>query len=214
MTMNKIHLRFCLTFFLCACAYAQVPSPQPPPADDRDAAGLLGKDYFSASLFTESFRNSTLTHGYGTDLDLNLPVVDNFDMALSGEFERVPKTPQVTDGAFDLSFIGYLRAGGVKPFLDLDVGYLLKKTKPNGTETRVNSGTYAVGAGLEVPVAKSTSLVGRAAIDDEFNRGSHHAWGYTAGVEQIISRGVDALLDVTFNAGNSTVFSLGVAFTF
>jgi opacity protein-like surface antigen len=213
--MNKRSLGLCLVLFSCACAAARAQQPpSPPAADNSNSAGLIGKDYFSASLFGESFRNSTLTHGYGTNLGLNLPAADNFDVALDYQFERVPKTPQLTDNSLQTSFIGYLAAGGVKPFMDADVGYLWQKSKGDGTKTLDNRGTCAAGAGLEVPVMSSTALTGRAAINDEFKRGSRHTWAYTAGVNQSITDSMDAVLHVTFNEGNSTVYNLGVAFIF
>jgi len=212
--MNKILFSICLAVITGACALAQPEPPQPQPADDKSPAGLLGKDYLSVGPTMQDFRHSDSKKGWGTDLDFNLPVVDNCDIGLNYGFERVANTPRITDNTIGTSVTGYFKAGGVKPFADIDFGYLWSRTKPSDVTTKYDRATYAVGTGLEAPFTDSTALVGRVAYNNEFRRGTPREMTYTAGLDQSFSDHVAGMVNVTFHEGNSAVYNLGVVFIF
>lgn len=212
--MNKGLFSIYLAVITGACAFAQSEPEQSPPAGDKSSVGLLGKDYLSVGATMQDFRHSTSKKGWGTDLDLNLPVVDNCDIGLNYGFERVADTPRITDNAVGTSVTGYFKAGGVKPFADLDLGYLWNRTKPSDVTTRYDRATYAVGTGLEAPFTDSTAFVGRVAYNNEFRRGTRREMTYTAGLDQSFSDHVAGMINVTFHEGNSAVYNLGVVFIF
>lgn len=127
------------------------------------------------------------------------PAADNFDVGLIYSFERVPKAPQVTEHSLGTAPTGYLSTKAVKPFVDIDLGYLWEKTKTTSTKAKDDRATFGSGAGVEVAAGGSAALLGRAGLNDEFKHASRHAWAYTAGVDQFIDDNVAAVLDVTFH---------------
>lgn len=212
--MNKGLFGIYLAVITGACAFAQSEPAQSPPAADKDSAGLLGKDYLSVGVTMQDFRHSTSKKGWGTGIDLNLPVADNYDIGLNYGFERVADSPRITDNTFGTSVIGYFKAGGVKPFADIDLGYLWHRTKPSEVTGRYDRATYAAGTGFEAPIIDSTAFVGRVAYNNEFRRGTRREMTYTAGLDQSFSDHIAGMINVTFFEGNSAVYNLGVVFIF
>lgn len=224
MIMTKRLFGIGLALITTTCIFAQsqpsAPEPATPAAeptaaaDDNSSAGLLGKDYFAIDPIMQDFRNSTSKKGWGTTLDLNLPATDNFDIGLNYNFERVADIPRITDNTFGTSVTGYFKAGGVKPFADVDLGYLWHRVKPSDPTLRYDRATYAVGTGLEAPILGSTAVVGRVAYNNEFRRGATHEMTYTAGLDQRFSDHVAGLVGVTFQQNNAILYNLGVGFIF
>jgi hypothetical protein len=212
--MIKSFIGIGLASFLACGAWAQQQDQPAPPSDASNSAGLLGKNYVDFGLFTEHFRNTDSKNGYGTDLDLNLPAFDNFDIGLNYAFERATGVSQITDNTLGTSFTGYFATGKVKPFADLDFGYAWQRTKVDGIATRYDRGIYGAGAGLEVPVTGSTVVQGRAAYDNSFRKGAVHERVYTATVAQNITDDIAAKVNVSFREKNSTVYDLGLVFFF
>jgi hypothetical protein len=54
--MNKGLSDICLAIIASACAFAQ---SHPPTADDKETAGLLGKDYLAIGAIRQDSRHST-----------------------------------------------------------------------------------------------------------------------------------------------------------
>jgi hypothetical protein len=211
--MNKGLLSFCFVILTSAGAFAQ-SEPSPPAADDKDTAGLLGRDYLAVGPFRQDFRHSISKDGWGTGLDLNLPAADNWDIGLVYGFERVTDSPRITDNTVGTSVTGYFKAGAVKPFADLDLGYLWHRTKPSEAAERYDRATYAMGTGFEAPIIDSTAFVGRVAYNNEFRRGTRREFTYTAGLDQHFTDHLGGLVNVTFNENNSTVYNVGLVFIF
>jgi len=218
---------FCLCLALTATtslfaqddeAEATPPTTTTPAASDRSSAGLLGRDYLAINPIMQDFRESTSKKGWGTGLDLNLPATDNWDIGLNYAFERVPDIPRITDNSLGTSVTGYFKAGGVKPFADVDLGYLWHRVKPEDPTERYDRATYAVGAGFEAPIFNATAFLGRAAYNNDIRRGARHEMTYTTGLNQRFADHVTGLAGVTFEQGraegNSLLYNLGVAFVF
>ncbi|HUJ43216.1 MAG TPA: hypothetical protein VLW52_06385 [Opitutaceae bacterium] len=212
--MNKKLLSLGLAFITGAGVFAQSEPSQPPAADDKDTAGLLGKDYLAIGPIQQDFRHSTSKDGWGAGIDLNLPTADNWDIGFNYGFERVADSPRITENTAGTSVTGYFKAAGVKPFADVDLGYLWHRTKPSDPTERYDRATYAVGTGFEAPIIDATAFVGRVAYNNEFRRGTRREFTYTAGLDQHFSDHVGGLVNVSFHENNSTVYNVGLLFLF
>jgi len=126
----------------------------------------------------------------------------------------VADSPRLTDNTVGTSVTGYFKAAGVKPFADLDLGYLWHRTKPSEATERYDRATSAFGSGFEAPVIDATAIVGRVAYNNEFRRGTRREITYTAGLDQHFSDHMGAVVNVTFHEKNSTVYNVGMVFLF
>ena len=139
------------------------------------AAGLLGQRYAGATFDWVFPDDDFVDDGRGLTLQLNQPLTQNIDLALSYSYLDTGASVDVGEGgtvsidasAQNVLFGGniYLQQGTMKPFIGLNLGWL--GTKIDGSTD--NDMVYQIVPGVEIPAGDKATLTLYAAWNDYFD---------------------------------------------
>ena len=172
-------------------------------------AGLLGQRYAGLSLFSESLRNRDISNGTGGALGVNFPLTPFLDFGASGSSESF-RDYSVKDQRASAALTAYHDFNALKAFADASIGGTWQSSKVNGVSYRANDGIYAFGVGIEAPFTDRSALLGRAALNQYFQRDRGHYWTYTVGANHWFNDKLGATVSVTFFESTSIIYGLGV----
>jgi hypothetical protein len=185
-------------------------------AASSTTAGVLGQRYVGAGVFVDDFRDTSIDSGIGGGLLVNLPVASALDVAFEYSYERVDDS--LLDGrehAIAATLRAYNAYEGVKLFSDVTLGYAWDKIKaPSVGRITDNDGFWAVGVGVEAPIASSTALVGRVAYGDRFDGDDSDAWTFTVGANHWFTPKLVGAASVSFQEDDAVLYTIGLGLRF
>lgn len=183
--------------------------------------GLLGKSYFGTQVGVMQVRNEAVKPtGELVGLDLNLPIDDGFDYHLNFGFDHASKSHvSVGDLQIDNAVAYYYHTKLLTPYVSLGFGYDAATSKlphPKGSLSRFFGET---GAGIEVPVAKTTSVRVGVNYDQSVEHLKTHSLDYALSTDYWFNDTVGATLGATLRQGHGAAFDAlyyvaGVRFDF
>jgi hypothetical protein len=176
-------------------------------------AGTLGRRYAGVFVFTEDIRAAGIDNGTGATFVLNLPVHPNLDFSLSGLSERI-STNDYRETQFLATLTAHREMSGVTPFFDVTLGNVRQSSEVNGIDYREDQNLYALGGGIEAPVADATALFGRIAFNQYFKNRLGHYWTYTVGLNHWFTPKVGCVGSVTWRGNDSTYLGFGLNLRF
>lgn len=165
------NITLALGFLAASVSYAQTP------ADNHANYGLLGHRYTELNLGLQDIKHSQ-DHGYSVGAAANNPLIPGvLDAGASYSYSwiRGPfKGHANTIGAYATAYAPF---NGVKPFAGAGLGY---QWSSFGFSANDDEAIWGMTAGVEIPVARGTTLTPRINYADDFegSRNSSEAWTF------------------------------------
>lgn len=197
---------FAAAVFGCVLAFSSTVNGQ-------TVAGLIGQRHANLSIFTESLRDRNISNGYGGSVGLNVPMTSFLDFTAGGSFERFSDYSVRDQRAF-AGLTAYHDFGTFKAFADTSYGGTWQSSKVAGITYDANDSIFALGGGLEAPVADTSAIFGRVSWNRYSDSSRGHYWTYTAGANHWFNQKYGAVGLVTFFESDSITFSLGMTVRF
>ncbi|MFT3782230.1 MAG: outer membrane beta-barrel protein [Nibricoccus sp.] len=172
-------------------------------------AGLLGKRYAGLGFFSEDVRSSNIDNGDGVELYANVPVCNSLDAGLKTSYEKF-SAYKLSDRRISGFAIGYVDMDWIKPFAEASVTSTAQSSTVRDIKYKNNETLWAVGIGLEIPVARSTAVTCSATRNEYFNSDFDTYWTYKVGVSTWFTPKFGGSAAVSIWDGESTTYSLGL----
>lgn len=183
------------------------------PLSAQREAGLLGKHYAGLTVFTEDVQHADVGLGLGTGVTVNFPLAPSLDLSLAASYENFHDV-HLTDKRLGATLVAYKELPGVKIFADGSLSSTWQSIKFSNGRVSDNDGIYAVGAGLEAPIAPATALFGRIAYNRYFDQANGDYWTFSLGLNHWISEKLGLVIAVTAYEDDSVVYGAGVDLRF
>lgn len=183
------------------------------PLSAQREAGLIGKQYAGLTVFTEDVQHADVGQGYGTGLIANFPLAPSLDLSLSASYEKFNDV-HLTDKRLGATLVAYKELSGVKVFADGSLSNTWQSIKFADQRLTNNDGIYALGVGVEVPIASATALFGRVAYNRYFDQANGDYWTFSFGLNHWISEKLGLVIAVTAYEDDSIVYGAGVNLRF
>ena len=197
-------------------ATAPVTTPE---AKDADA-WVLGRSYIQVDGTLEKFNTTSQSAtGASPGVGLNLPLGDYFDYGLHYAYEHAANSAfKLNDNTVETGFTGYDKLSGFAPFVTADVGYAWDRSTHTSAPSRFDHALYDVGAGVEIPVSKETSLRAWVAHDSSFRRPHQNDWTYNLGANAWFNNLIGTFIGAGWKSGylgshDSVAYTAGLRFS-
>lgn len=209
MTKIKTLLSALAAIAVATSALAQTTTV-PAPA----GAGLLGQRFVAVDAFTQDFRKIDLDNSIGGQVSVNLPINSYLDGGLSYDYQRVDDIIDARQQSISGSLRAYTQMGLFNPFVDATLGWTTAKAEAFGFSEEDDSGVYAFGVGVELPLGARTAVAARIGFNDTFESGNNDLWTYSARLNHWFTPRFGAAASITFSENESVTYGLGANLRF